>query len=64
MEKFFKFFVGLICAVMTIAWLRVMITPMGIAENLALIAANMPAKSGIHAGTPSSLVQTAVMLVR
>jgi hypothetical protein len=36
MEKFFKFFAGFICAVTVIMWLRIMITPMGVAERLAM----------------------------
>ena len=36
MEKILKLLVGLISLVMTIAWLRIMIAPMGLAENLAM----------------------------
>ena len=36
MEKFFKFIIGFICAVMAIIWLRMMIDPMGVAERLAM----------------------------
>ena len=36
MEKFFKFFAGFICAVTAIIWFRIMITPMGVAERLAM----------------------------
>jgi len=35
-EKFFKFFIGFICAVTTIVWLRIMIAPMGFAEGIAV----------------------------
>ncbi len=37
MEKFFKFFIGFICAVTTIVWLRIMIAPVGFAEGIAVI---------------------------
>ena len=36
MEKILKLLVGLISLVMTIAWLRIMIAPMGLAERLAM----------------------------
>ena len=36
MEKILKLLVGLISLVMTIAWLRIMIDPMGLAERLAM----------------------------
>ena len=36
MEKILKLLIGLICVVMTIAWLRIMIAPMGLAERLAM----------------------------
>jgi hypothetical protein len=35
-EKILKLLVGLISLVMTIAWLRIMIAPMGLAERLAM----------------------------
>ena len=36
MEKILKLLIGLISVVMTIAWLRIMIAPMGLAERLAM----------------------------
>ena len=36
MEKVFEVFIGFICGVMTLAWLRIMITPMAVAERLAM----------------------------
>ncbi len=36
MERFFKFFIASICVVTTIAWLRIMIAPMGVADTLAM----------------------------
>ena len=36
MEKTLKLLIGLISVVMTIAWLRIMIAPMGLAERLAM----------------------------
>ena len=35
MDKVFKIIIGLLCAVMFIAWLRIIITPMGMAERLS-----------------------------
>ena len=36
MEKVLKLLIGLISVVMTLAWLRIMIAPMGLAERLAM----------------------------
>jgi hypothetical protein len=36
MEKVFKGFIGFICGVMTLAWLRIMVAPMGFAERMAM----------------------------
>jgi hypothetical protein len=36
MEKVFKVFIGFICGVTTLAWLRIMISPMAVAERLAM----------------------------
>ena len=36
MEKILKLLIGLISVIMTIAWLRIMIAPMGLAERLAM----------------------------
>ena len=36
MEKFYKVFFGFVCAVTAIIWVRIMITPMRVAERLAM----------------------------
>ena len=36
MEKVFKVFIGFLCGLMTLAWLRILTSPMAVAERLAL----------------------------